>query len=86
MTPRAAPEVVNESLRQGGKLGYRLAADLWSVGVCAFVCLTGRFPFSRSVPIEERRPDPLVFFTAIEGSLEGVRYYVLHYSMKHFLC
>jgi hypothetical protein len=36
----AAPEVVNETLRQGGKLGYGLAADVWSIGVCTFICLT----------------------------------------------
>ena len=40
----AAPEIVKSVPYKG------CAADMWSVGVCAFTLLTGTFPFDGSVP------------------------------------
>jgi len=32
--------------------GYGLKADVWSLGVIAFCCMGGRFPFKKTDPFE----------------------------------
>lgn len=49
---------------QGRGNGYGLKADMWSLGVIAFCCLGGRFPYKKTDPVElaeEARTTELYF-------------------------
>ncbi|TKA50891.1 hypothetical protein B0A53_05762 [Rhodotorula sp. CCFEE 5036] len=49
---------------QGRGNGYGLKADMWSLGVIAFCCLGGRFPYKKTEPVElaeEARTTELYF-------------------------
>eukprot|EP00123_Amoebidium_parasiticum_P001631 comp12778_c0_seq1/m.7908 comp12778_c0_seq1/g.7908 ORF comp12778_c0_seq1/g.7908 comp12778_c0_seq1/m.7908 type:complete len:351 (-) comp12778_c0_seq1:77-1129(-) len=49
-----APEV----LTAGGQGGYKLKVDIWSVGVVAYVALSGTFPFSDEDMVSPRALEP----------------------------
>lgn len=40
------------SMGKGKGGGYGLKADVWSLGVIAFCCMGGRFPFKKTDPFE----------------------------------
>jgi len=44
--------VAPEILRKKG--GYQKSADLWSIGVILYACLSGVFPFEEDEPVEEQ--------------------------------
>ncbi|GAA5828665.1 hypothetical protein JCM3766R1_003778 [Sporobolomyces carnicolor] len=63
----SAPEMyprLGVSLGKGRGAGYGLKADVWSLGVIAFCCMGGRFPFKKTDPFElaeEARTTKLYF-------------------------
>lgn len=51
-------EGVVEGMARGK--GYGLKADVWSLGVIAFITMGGRFPYKKTDPVElVRGPSPL---------------------------
>ncbi|GAA5970347.1 hypothetical protein JCM21900_001652 [Sporobolomyces salmonicolor] len=63
----SAPEMYPPEGIENGKgkgKGYGLKADVWSLGVIAFCCMGGRFPFKKTDPLElanEARSTKLYF-------------------------
>eukprot|EP00124_Ichthyophonus_hoferi_P002187 Ihof_evm10s139 gene=Ihof_evmTU10s139 len=53
-----APEV----LTAGTDVGYKLKVDIWSVGVVAYVALSGTFPFSDDDVVSARSLEPANLF------------------------
>ncbi|GAA6017174.1 hypothetical protein JCM8202_005933 [Rhodotorula sphaerocarpa] len=64
---------------QGQGKGYGLKADMWSLGVIAFCCLGGRFPYKKTDPVElaeEARSTELYFPRSWESVSEDAKDFI----------
>ncbi|GAA5854138.1 hypothetical protein JCM8547_008241 [Rhodosporidiobolus lusitaniae] len=78
----SAPEMYPEEGVVDGQCrgkGYGLKADVWSLGVIAFICMGGRFPYKKTEPVElaqEARTTKLYFPRSWETISEEAKDFV----------